>query len=121
MMRKSPGRSKARRLGSPTLATALVLVALSMLAAVPAVGATGAATGQAREVLVVSNNWDGTADFIDPQTFKRLSRLNIIPDKDERMAEIQADPVKLGFFLGIREFVGEGHDQFVDARKEACP
>ena len=30
------------------------------------------------------------------------------------MAEIQADPVRLGYFLGIRQLVGEGHDQFVD-------
>jgi len=92
------------------LTTAMLAVVMAVLGAFPAF----AATGQAREVLVVSNNWDGTADFIDPQTFKRLTRLNIIPDKNERMAEIQADPVKLGFFLGIRELVGEGHDQFVD-------
>ena len=38
----------------------------------------------------------------------------MIPDLDERMAEIQADPVASAFFLGIRQLVGEGHDQFVD-------
>ncbi len=98
MMRMSPSRTKARRLGSPMLAAVVV----------------AAATDQAREVLVVSNNWDGTADFVDPQTFKRLTRLNIIPDKQERLAEIQADPAKQGYFLAIRELVGEGHDQYVD-------
>jgi YVTN family beta-propeller protein len=30
------------------------------------------------------------------------------------MAEIQADPAHYGYFLGIRQLVGEGHDQFVD-------
>ena len=29
-------------------------------------------------------------------------------------AEIQSDPVRFGYFLGIRQLVGEGHDQFVD-------
>jgi DNA-binding beta-propeller fold protein YncE len=67
-----------------------------------------------QDVLVVSNNWDGTADVIDPRTFKRIARLNIIPDLQERLAEINADPVRHGYYLGIRELVGEGHDQFVD-------
>jgi YVTN family beta-propeller protein len=30
------------------------------------------------------------------------------------MLEIAADPVRLGYFLAIRELVGEGNDQFVD-------
>ena len=30
------------------------------------------------------------------------------------MAEIATDPVSLGYFLAIRQQVGEGHDQFVD-------
>jgi DNA-binding beta-propeller fold protein YncE len=65
-------------------------------------------------VLFVGNNWDGTADVIGPRTFKRVARLNIIPDRAERMAEIQSSPDDFGYFLGIREAVGEGHDQFVD-------
>ena len=67
-----------------------------------------------RDVLYVGNNWDGTADVIQPRRFRRLARINIIPDIAERMAEIQADPARMGYFLGIREEVGEGHDQFVD-------
>jgi DNA-binding beta-propeller fold protein YncE len=51
---------------------------------------------------------------IAPRIFKRLARINIIPDREERMAEIQSDPVALGYFLGIRQLVGEGNDQFVD-------
>lgn len=67
-----------------------------------------------RDVLVVSNNWDGTADLVDPKTFKRLDRINVIPDKDERIAEIQTDPMALAYFNLIREVIGEGHNQYVD-------
>jgi WD40 repeat protein len=73
-----------------------------------------AATPTTQDVLYVGNNWDGTADVINPQSFKRIARLNIVPDKDERMAEIFASPDRLAFFLAIREFIGEGHDQYVD-------
>ena len=64
--------------------------------------------------MFVGNNWDGTADIIDARTFERLGRIDTIPDREERLREIAADPVKLGFFLAIRELVGEGHDQYTD-------
>src|SRR3954465_9400460 len=67
-----------------------------------------------RQVLTVGNNWDGTADLVDPRRFTRLTRINIVPDLAERMAEIQADPVRYGYFLAIRQEIGEGHDQLVD-------
>ena len=67
-----------------------------------------------RAVMFVANNWDGTADIVDPDSYERLGRLDVIPDLDERMAEIYADPVRLGYFLAIRALVGEGHDQFAD-------
>jgi DNA-binding beta-propeller fold protein YncE len=72
------------------------------------------AAAPTKDVLFVGNNWEGTADVIDPQSFTRLGRINIVPDREQRMAEIQRDPVALGFFLGIRQLVGEGNDQFVD-------
>jgi YVTN family beta-propeller protein len=87
----------------------LIVLALMLAAAGPAVAAK-----KTRPILVVANNWDGTADLIDPRRYTRLKRLNIIPDIEQRMAEIQADPVAHGYFLGIRQLVGEGHDQFVD-------
>jgi hypothetical protein len=46
--------------------------------------------------------------------FRRVAHINIIPDIDERMLEIVTNPVRLGYFLGIRMLVGEGNDQFVD-------
>jgi YVTN family beta-propeller protein len=64
--------------------------------------------------MFVGNNWDGTADMIDPRTFEHLGRINTIPDREERMAEILTSPDKLAFFLAIRNFVGEGNDQFTD-------
>jgi DNA-binding beta-propeller fold protein YncE len=76
--------------------------------------APSAGAQEPRDVLYVGNNWDGTADVIDPHSFERVKRLNIIPDKEERLAEIRMDPAAQGYFLGIRELVGEGHDQFVD-------
>src|SRR3954453_17967049 len=90
------------------LVLALVLLAAALSSA-PAISA--AAT---RPVLWVGNNWDGTADAVDPFTFQKLAHLNIVPDKEERLAEIMLDPARQGYFLAIRELVGEGHDQFVD-------
>jgi DNA-binding beta-propeller fold protein YncE len=89
---------------------ALGTAAVAALLATPAV----AAQHPTRDVLVVSNNWDGTADFIDTRTFKRVKRLNIIPDEEERVAEIQSNPADLGYFLAIQQLVGEGHHQYVD-------
>jgi DNA-binding beta-propeller fold protein YncE len=93
----------------------VALIALALLLVAPA-GADAAARKRptSQDVLVVSNNWDGTADFVNPKTFRRIARLNIVPDKAEREAEINASPDRLGYFLAIRELVGEGHDQYVD-------
>src|SRR3954451_22005754 len=97
--------------------TVLVAAALALcLAAAPIADARKAKKRKpaTQSVLVVGNNWDGTADVIHPTTFKRLTRLNIIPDRDQRMAEIRSNPDRMGYFLAIRQAVGEGHDQFVD-------
>ena len=70
-----------------------------------------------QKVMFVGNNWEGTADIIateGPKKFKTLARINIVPDYEKRVAEICANPVDLGYFLGIRELVGEGNDQLVD-------
>jgi DNA-binding beta-propeller fold protein YncE len=64
--------------------------------------------------MYVGNNWDGTADIVDANSYQKLSRLNIIPDKDERLREIYSSPVRLAYFLAIRQQIGEGHDQYVD-------
>jgi DNA-binding beta-propeller fold protein YncE len=92
------------------LIAALVLVALPATAA----AAPREKPPTTRGVLYVGNNWEGTADVVQPRKFKSIARINIIPDIDERMREIQSDPERYGYFLGIRQAVGEGHDQFVD-------
>jgi DNA-binding beta-propeller fold protein YncE len=102
----------------------VVVVAAALAAAVafacPAFAAKGTQQSELVPVLFVGNNWDGTADVIrqggtqSQPTFERVARVNIIPDINERLLEIYTDPVRLAYFLAIREFVGEGHDQFVD-------
>ena len=89
-------------------------LALAASAATLALAAQPAAAAGKRDVLVVSNNWAGTADLVDPHRFKRIKRLNVIPDRAERVAEIQADATAQFYFDSIRALVGEGHDQYVD-------
>ncbi|UFR00643.1 YncE family protein [Streptomyces sp. Go40/10] len=94
-----------------------VAAALVLTAAAPATAASAstAAPDGLREVLFVGNNWDGTADVIRSSgDFARIGRIDVVPDKDARMAEINADPVKWIYFQAIRNSVGEGHDQFAD-------
>ena len=69
----------------------------------------------ATPVVVVGNNWDGTADVFDPVSFKVLKRINVVPDKAERLAEIEEAGVKRRvLFWFIREVIGEGNLQMVD-------
>ncbi|WP_031487078.1 YncE family protein [Streptomyces bicolor] len=93
-----------------------VAAALALTVTAPAAIATAADSSAAlREVMFVGNNWDGTADVIKSSgDFAKIGRVNVIPDKDARMAEINADPIKWIYFMAIRNSVGEGHDQFVD-------
>ena len=79
-----------------------------------AVAKAAAKRSETRNVLAVSNNWDGTVDLVDPESFERLKRLNVVPDREERETEIATNPVDLAFFLAIRTQIGEGHDQLAD-------
>jgi DNA-binding beta-propeller fold protein YncE len=100
----------------------IVIAAFALAASVALASASPAAAAKSpvAPVLFVGNNWDGTADVIQQggtssrPTFRRVARLNIIPDIQERMAEILADPERLGYFLAIRALIGEGNDQYVD-------
>jgi DNA-binding beta-propeller fold protein YncE len=106
---------RAHRL-SALAAIALLAVSLGAIAALAADSdpARGKGKRPTREILAVSNNWDGTVDLVDAHTFKPLKRLSIIPDQAERMAEIEADPARLAFFILIQQLIGEGHNQYVD-------
>ena len=77
---------------------------------------TPVATGEnLQTVMYVGNNWDGTITVIDPSNqYFQLGRLNAIPDNDERMAEINADPIRKRVFAAIAAGPGEGNNQYVD-------
>lgn len=77
-------------------------------------GPTGDPARGTRRVVFVGNNWDGTADLVAPGSFKRLGRIDVVPDYDERMQELATNPYRLAYFLAIRTAIGEGNDQFVD-------
>lgn len=97
------------------LAAALALTVTAPAAVASAAGPAPASSNVLREVLFVGNNWDGTADVIESAgDFAKIGRIDVIPDKDRRMAEINADPIRWIYFMAIRNTVGEGHDQFVD-------
>ncbi|MFC9116506.1 PQQ-binding-like beta-propeller repeat protein [Streptomyces sp. NPDC057092] len=96
-----------------TLAAALALTVTAPAGVASAAGQ--APSADLREVLFVGNNWDGTADVIESGgDFGRIGRIDVVPDKAQRMAEINANPIRWIYFMAIRNSVGEGHDQFVD-------
>lgn len=91
--------------------------AVALLTASPASASTPppALNPGMNEVLLVGNNWDGTADILTSRGgYRRLARINVIPDIDERMLEIYTDPVRLGYFIAVQQLIGEGHNQYVD-------
>ncbi|MGI5239731.1 YncE family protein [Dactylosporangium sp. CA-139066] len=102
----TPNPARRRRAAIAGLALlAAVLVPIRPAAAAPAL----------QEVMFVGNNWDGTVDIVRSSgTYARLGRLNVVPDKSQRLLEIYLNPVKLAFYLGIQQGPGEGHDQLVD-------
>ncbi|WP_229401518.1 YncE family protein [Micromonospora okii] len=110
MTAATPAPPRARRRGYAAAATAL---ALAVVAAPTPAGATPAAALD--EVMFVGNNWEGTVDVIRSRgDYGRLGRVDVVPDREQRLWEIYLNPVRLAFYLGIRQGPGEGHDQLVD-------
>ncbi|MFD5321800.1 YncE family protein [Streptomyces sp. NPDC127098] len=106
-----------RKHGTLALRAALAagLLGAGLDAPATAQAAPGPASAETREVLFVGNNWDGTVDIVTPDAaLDRVGRLNVIPDLEERLAEIRLNPIRWAYFIGIRHLIGEGHDQFVD-------
>ncbi len=79
-----------------------------------AVGALAKRGKKPRQVMMVGNNWAGTATVIDVRKRKAIKTLNMIPDRRQELLDIYAAPDRLGFYLAIQQAVGEGHDQYVD-------
>jgi WD40 repeat protein len=116
-------RGTAQATKRRTAAAALALLAVCALGALAASApAAKTAKPSTTPVVFVGNNWDGTADVLrftpparsKPGSFTRIARVNIVPDRDQRMQEILTNPQRLAYFLAIRQAIGEGHDQFVD-------
>lgn len=72
------------------------------------------AIADAKAVVFVGNNWDGTVNVFDTNNYAKLGLINVVPDKYERMKEILLNPIKLVAFQAVRTLIGEGHDQLVD-------
>ncbi|CAH0991237.1 hypothetical protein SIN8267_01339 [Sinobacterium norvegicum] len=72
-------------------------------------------TSAPRDIIVVGNNWDGTADIFASDTFDHIKHINIVPDHQQRLADIEQQGImRQIMFYGIRHLIGEGHDQLVD-------
>ncbi|MGO4255363.1 YncE family protein [Marmoricola sp. RAF53] len=74
-----------------------------------------AAPAGLRDVMLVGNNWAGTATIVDARTRKVLrTGIDFVPDKAQEIADIQKKPDQLAFYYLIQQGPGEGHDQYVD-------
>lgn len=92
-----------------------VAAALVLTVAAPATAATADSSAALREVLFVGNNWDGTATVLKASgDFAKVGEINVVPDKAQRIAEINADPIKWIYYTAVRNQVGQGHDQYAD-------
>src|SRR5262249_24506391 len=108
-------RASFLRLIRHRIRSVLVLALACGAVAAMHVGTVRAQPAELADVVVVGNNWDGTADVFDPRTFKVIKRLNIVPDRAERMKEIDDAGLWRRFtFWFVRTVPGEGHDQLVD-------
>ena len=78
------------------------LVAALLVAVVPP-GEPAHAAATLQEVMFVGNNWDGTVDVINSHgTFSRIGRINVVPDRQQRLTAIYLNPIALVYYLGIQ-------------------
>jgi hypothetical protein len=94
----------------------LVTGAAATSAVAPAAAADLRGTpAQKRSVMFVGNNWAGTATVVDADSLDVLRRgIDLVPDREEELAAIRADPERLAYYLAVQQGPGEGHDQLVD-------
>lgn len=68
-----------------------------------------------RDVVLVGSNWQGTAEIFDPYNFQILKRIDVAPDRAERIKEIEEAGFKRHLMYKLIQWrVGEGNDQLVD-------
>ena len=79
------------------------LIALVLAGQISVAATAPAASAAPRDVLYVGNNWDGTVDVVDPNTFERLDADQHRPRQARSgWREIAANPDRSGYFLAIR-------------------
>ena len=66
------------------------------------------------DVIFVGNNWQGSITVIALDDYRKVGVLDGIPDKLERLKDVRSQFIGRMLYIGIRELVGEGNDQFVD-------
>jgi len=98
------------------IAVFLAIATISSLvnASAVEVDEAGSANAGLRDVIVVGNNWDGTIDIYDPFTYTRIKKINAVPDKAERLDELNSSIKRRIVSTFIKEVIGEGHHQMVD-------
>jgi YVTN family beta-propeller protein len=73
-----------------------------------------------RDVLLVGNSVAGTVSFVDANTFANLGSVNVMPDFDQVMADINADDIRSSVYPLVKRaqllhhFEPSGGDRFVD-------
>lgn len=105
---------RRQRLAGLVLAGAVA--SLSIASPVAASNATpppaqaSSSTDDRRDVMFVGNNYDGTVSVIDAGTFNKRGRIDVIPDREQRLAEMTLD--ERAAYLAVRQ--SAGHDQYAD-------
>lgn len=81
---------------------------------------TPGADAALRDVLLVGNSVSGTVSFVDAHTFENLGSMGIMPDRDEVLRSINADPIRwIAYGIVkrgqlIHHFEPSDGDRFVD-------
>lgn len=95
--------------------TALVTILVTVSLGAATQQAAISAPTEVRDIMLVGNNWAGTATIVDARTRQVLrTGVNLIPDKQQELLDIQKSPDKLAYYYLIQQGPGEGHDQYVD-------
>ena len=71
-----------------------------------------------RTVMVVGNNWEGTATIVDADSREKLTTINVVPDLRDELEHVvtpsESHPAGAAFYAAIQQVVGQGNDQYVD-------
>lgn len=100
---------------TPLAFTLLGLFALCLTLPVLAQEKEQEDSAELRDVVLVGNNWDGTATIFDADTFEVLHQVNVVPDREERLQEIEDAGLKRRLLYKFIQWrIGDGNDQMVD-------